>query len=419
MARLLYLDCSSGIAGDMFLGACLDAGLPIEALRAALGSLGAGTITIAAERVTRAGVAATRFDIVDEAHRQAPAADAAAVGRSTAERAHGGGAHGHRTLAEILTLIERSSLSAAARGRACGMFQRLASVEAAIHGVSVAQVHLHEVGALDSIVDIVGAAFAMEWVGAERVVCSPLTVGSGTVATEHGLLPVPAPATLRLLTGVPIQAGRVAREMVTPTGALIATGYAGDYGGVPPMVVRAVGYGAGSRDNPGQPNVLRLLIGDDGADGGTDRVVVLECEIDDMNPQLFGVVMERLYEAGALEVCYVPVQMKKNRPGTRLTVLGRPADREALAAIVFRETTTLGVRHSEVGRETLTRSWVTVTTAYGPVRVKQARHHGRLVNAVPEFEDCAALARQHGVAVKAVQARALQAYGEQEGTQAS
>ena len=321
-------------------------------------------------------------------------------------------AHAHRSLPEIRSLIDKTALSLAGRERAKAMFQRLAEAEARIHQMPVEQVHLHEVGELDSIIDIVGAVFAMEWADADRVVCSPLNVGSGVVQSAHGLFPVPAPATLALLGDAPVYGGTVPKEMVTPTGALIATTYAHAFGPLPAMSIERIGYGAGGRDNPGTPNVLRVVIGR-AADASSlaERVAVIECEIDDMNPQLFGTAMERLYAAGALDVFYVPVQMKKNRPGTLLTVIAPPQLRAALSDVIFRETTTIGLRHSEVEREVLRREIVAVETSLGPVRFKLAWRDGRVVNAVPEFEDCAALSRTHHMSVKDVQATALQAYG--------
>ena len=439
MARVLYFDGFSGISGDMVLGAFLDAGLPLEELRAALGSLAVSGFTIGAEPVLRAGVAATRFlvqgdGVVPDAHEHehghdephghgaeprddrihehthAHTAPDGTVHVHAHAHAHTGGHH-HRSLPEIRTLIDGSALSAAGKARAKAMFQRLAEAEARIHQMPVEQVHLHEVGELDSIIDIVGAVFAMEWAGVDRVVCSPLNVGGGMVRSAHGLFPVPAPATLALLGKAPIYAGAVQKELVTPTGALIATTFAESFGPVPAMSVEQIGYGAGRRDNPGTPNVLRILIGTAVERPAADRVVVLECEIDDMNPQLFGAAMERLYAAGALEVFYTPVQMKKNRPGTLLTVVARPEARSAMADIVFLETTTIGLRHYEVERECLRREIISVDTALGQVRFKLAWRSGRVVNATPEYEDCAALARAHGLPVKDVQALALQAYG--------
>jgi uncharacterized protein (TIGR00299 family) protein len=266
------------------------------------------------------------------------------------------------------------------------------------------------VGALDSVIDIVGAVHALEWIGADRIVCSPLNVGGGMVHSAHGVFPVPAPATLKLLGDAPVYGGAVQKELVTPTGALLATAYASSFGPVPAMSVDRVGYGAGSRDNPGTPNVLRVLIGRAADDALSERVAVLECEIDDMNPQLFGVVMERLYAAGALDVYYVPVQMKKNRPGTLLTVVARPAQRAALSDIIFSETTTIGLRFHEMGRECLVRELVSVETPLGAVRIKIARRDGRIVNAAPEFDDCAAIAAAHGRSVKDVQALAMHGY---------
>ncbi len=291
------------------------------------------------------------------------------------------------------------------------MFQRLGEVEAAIHQMPVEQVHLHEVGALDSIIDIVGIVFAMEWVGADRVVCSPLNVGGGMVNSAHGLFPVPAPATVSLLGDAPIYSGAVQKELVTPTGALIATTFATSFGMVPSMSIERVGYGAGDRDDPATPNVLRVLIGRAAEQSQAERVTVIECEIDDMNPQIFGIVMDQLYAAGALEVFYVPVQMKKNRPGTLLTVIASPDTRARMADVIFRETTTIGLRHYDVERECLDREIVAVETPLGAVRFKIARRDGRIVNATPEFDDCATLAAANNLSVKEVQAMAIQAYG--------
>jgi uncharacterized protein (TIGR00299 family) protein len=328
--------------------------------------------------------------------------------------------HAHRHLPKIFKMIDGSSLARAGRERAKAMFQRLGEAEAAIHQRPVEKVHLHEVGALDSIIDIVGTVFAMAWAGADRVVCSPLNVGGGMVHSAHGVFPVPAPATVRILGDAPVYSGAVQKELVTPTGALIATTYASSFGPIPAMKVERVGYGAGDRDDPVTPNVLRVLIGEEQAPGAVqafrpavgagDRVTVIECEIDDMNPQLFGVVMDRLYAAGALEVFYIPVQMKKNRPGTLLTVVAPPALHAAMTAIVFRETTTIGLRHHQVDRECLERAIVEVETPVGRVRVKVASRGGQVLNATPEFEDCARLAAASNLPVKEVQALAMKAY---------
>jgi hypothetical protein len=280
-----------------------------------------------------------------------------------------------------------------------------------VHRVSIDEVLLHEVGSLDSIIDIVGAVFAIEWFNPDVIVSSPLNVGSGTVKTAHGVFPVPAPATAKLLAGVPIYSSGVESELVTPTGALLITEFAARFGPIPAMRVDRVGYGAGDRELPGAPNVLRVLVGRAGdVAEPAERVLVLECEIDDMNPQIFGVVMEQLYAAGALEVYYTPVQMKKNRPGTLLTVIGAPGQREPLSSIVFRETTTIGLRYQEMDRECLERESQQLDTPLGLVRFKVARRQGEVVNAAPEFDDCARLAAERGLSIKEVQAIATRAY---------
>jgi uncharacterized protein (TIGR00299 family) protein len=429
MSRILYFDCFSGISGDMLLGALLDAGLPLGELTRALGSLAMQGYEIGATRVLRAGLSATKFDV----HETAVGSDRLHTGRAAehnhahghlhghtheAGHSHGHGAshhhdshdHGHRGLPEILSLVDGSALTPAAKDRAKALFSRLAAAEAAIHQMPVEKVHLHEVGAIDSVIDIVGAVFGLEWFGADRIVSSPLNVGGGKVQSAHGVFPVPAPATVALLGDAPVYGGEVQQELVTPTGALLVSAYASGYGPIPPMSIERVGYGAGSRDLASTPNVLRILVGRAADQQAADRVVVLECEIDDMNPQIFGTVMEQLYAAGALEVFYVSVQMKKNRPGTLLTVVSRPELRTALSDIVFRETTTIGLRYTEMDRECLPREIVTVSTPIGSVRFKVARRDGRVVNAVPEFEDCLELARTSGLSVKEVQAVALKSY---------
>ncbi len=390
----------------MAIGALLDAGLPLAELQRALGSLALGEAHVHARKVLRAGVSATKFSVHEHQHDDA---DHAHDHPHDQPQSHAG-SHPHRHLSAIFKMIDRSALSASGRERARAMFQRLGEAEAAIHQMPVEKVHLHEVGALDSIIDIVGIVFAMEWAGADQVVCSPLNVGGGMVQSAHGLFPVPAPATLKILGGAPVYSGTVQKELVTPTGALIATTYAASFGSIPAMSIERIGYGAGDRDDPVTPNVLRVLIGTAAQPSTRERVTVIECEIDDMNPQIFGVAMDRLYAAGALEVFYVPVQMKKNRPGTLLTVIAPPEKRSALADVIFRETTTIGLRHGEVEREVLAREIVEVTTPIGTVRFKIAQRGGRVVNATPEFDDCARLAAANNLSVKDVQAIAIKAY---------
>ncbi|HSL21571.1 MAG TPA: nickel pincer cofactor biosynthesis protein LarC [Vicinamibacterales bacterium] len=401
MSALLYLDCFAGASGDMLLGALIDAGVPIDELRRALGSLGLEEgFGIDAERVLRSGVSATKFRV------RGPAA----------------GEHPHRHLSGIEKHVRRSALSSGAQERAIALFRRLAEAEGAIHDTPIEKVQLHEVGALDSIIDIVGVVHALEFLGAPDIVASPLNVGSGTVECAHGTFPVPAPATARLLAGVPVYASGPAVEMVTPTGALLVSAYASRYGPLPQMTVDRIGYGAGDRDTKGFPNVLRVLIGqraaaDTGTAGGAapglahhERVVEIRCEIDDMNPQIFGTLMDRLLEDGALDVFYAPVQMKKNRPGTLVTILCAPASRARVLDLLFRESTTIGVRWQEMERECLDRSFLTVATPLGDVRFKVARRNGAIVNATPEYDDCVRIASARGLSVKDVQARALAAW---------
>jgi uncharacterized protein (TIGR00299 family) protein len=396
----------------MALGALLDAGLPLPDLRRALGSLALGQAHVHARKVLRAGVSATKFIVHAHAHdheqdhgHSTPSTDATAATSHPPDPAHG-----HRSLIEIFRVIDNAALSAPARDRAKGMFQRLAEVEASIHAMPIDEVHLHEVGALDSIIDIVGIAFAMEWAAADRVVCSPLNIGGGMVRSAHGLLPVPSPATVKLLEDAPIYGGTVENELVTPTGALIATTFASSFGAIPPMSVERIGYGAGDRDHPTTPNVLRVLIGRAARDVPVERVTVVECEIDDMNPQIFGTAMEKLYAAGALEVFYVAAQMKKNRPGTLLTVIVPPDKLGQIADVMFAETTTIGLRHYEADRECLAREIVSVETPLGAVRFKVSRRDGRVVTATPEFDDCAAIAAANHLSVKDVQRIAIRAY---------
>ncbi len=286
----------------------------------------------------------------------------------------------------------------------------MGTAEAAIHGTALEQVHLHEVGAVDSIIDVVGSVFALEMLGVDRVISSPLNVGGGTVRCSHGVYPVPAPATLMLLEGAPVYAGAPQVELVTPTGALLVTDYASEFGDMPLMRIRKTGYGAGARDFADTPNVLRVILGDADAPRSLHSIVVIEAEIDDMNPQIFGVLMDRLLGEGALDVFYTPIQMKKSRPGTLLTVIASPDARERLAGTIFRETTTIGVRYQPMQRECLERSMVTVQTPLGAVRIKLARRNGDILNAAPEFDDCVRLAREHDVPAKEVHSIAMRAY---------
>jgi pyridinium-3,5-bisthiocarboxylic acid mononucleotide nickel chelatase len=301
-------------------------------------------------------------------------------------------------------------LSRTAKDRTKHLFAVLGEAEAAVHGTPLERVHLHEVGALDSIIDIAGTVFALEQLGVDQIVSSPLNVGGGTLRAAHGRYPVPAPATLRLLKGAPVYSGAEQVELVTPTGALLVAGYADRFGPIPAMRVDRIGYGAGTRDFPRSPNVLRVLIGELDAAAPSQSVVVIEAEIDDMNPQIFGALMDRLLSEGALDVFYTSIQMKKSRPGTLVTVIANPSHRDRLTATIFRESTTIGVRYREMARECLDREIVSVETAAGPVRVKVARRGGEILNVSPEFDDCLRLAAESGRPVKEIQALASLAY---------
>jgi len=400
--KVLYFDCFSGASGDMIVGALIDAGVPLEDIRSALGSLSIDRDAVWTERVQRVGISATKFQVRGE--------DA---GHEHHHHGHGGVAievHAHRTLTEIYALIDSSRLSSAGKERAKSLFARLGDVEGTIHGTAAEHVHLHEVGALDSIVDIVSTVHALEVIGADRISASPLNVGSGTVRSSHGSYPVPAPATARLLEGVPIYSGTQRVEMVTPTGALLVTAYATEFGPIPSMKIGRIGYGAGTRNFEDTPNVLRVLIGESDASVSSHTVTVIEAEIDDMNPQIFGVVMEQLLAEGALDVFYTPIQMKKNRPGTLLSVIATPATRERLTSTIFRETTTIGVRYRDMMRECLERETKTIVTPFGPIRFKLALRGGEVLNAAPEFDDCVRAAAATGRSIKEIQAAATKAW---------
>jgi hypothetical protein len=403
VSRIAYLDCSSGASGDMLLGALVDLGLSLDALRGELSKLGLKGYRIDAHKVHRSGLHATKVDVVTEAphghahdhpHEQGP------------EHPHG---QPHRGLREILDLVDKSGLEPAVKDRSARLFRRLAEAEAAVHGASPEDVHFHEVGAVDSIVDIVGGVVGLTWLHADRVVASPLNVGTGSVSMSHGVFSVPPPATALLVQGVPIY-GAGEGELLTPTGALLVTGHATAYGPLPPLRSEGVGHGAGSRDTPGRPNVLRLIVGEELGVSPSQKIMVLEAEMDDLSPQLCGPLLEKLFAAGALDVYYTAIQMKKGRPGILVTALVEPERREAAEEVLFAEATTLGVRRQEWERTVLDREIVTVETPYGPVGMKVGRRGGRVYNAQPEFDDCQRAAADRGVAVKEVWAAAVAAY---------
>ncbi|MBN1917079.1 MAG: nickel pincer cofactor biosynthesis protein LarC [Verrucomicrobia bacterium] len=382
--RVAHFDCFSGISGDMVLGAFVDAGLPASTLRRELKKLPLAGYTIGVEKVSRNHMSGTQVRI--------------RVAKSAKQP--------HRHLGHIVELINGSGLLERVKADATGIFTRLGEAEAAVHGVSIEKVHFHEVGAVDSILDIVGAAVAIEQLGIERVTSSPLALGSGTVKIAHGEIPVPVPATMKLLQGVPVYQSGIMQEMVTPTGAAIVTHYASSFAGVPAMTVRSVGYGAGTRTIEGRPNLLRVVIGDAEETALAEAMDVIETNIDDMTPELLGAAFERLFEAGALDAYITPLVMKKNRPGHLVTVLCDPAKTAALIELMLTETTTFGVRTYHTQKHCLARESKTVKTAYGPVDVKVGLLGGRPVKAAPEYESCRKAAKAKSIPLRTVFAAA-------------
>ena len=396
-ARIAYFDCFSGISGDMVLGALVDAGADLRAIEAELRKLGLEGWTISAEKVKRGQIFATHVKV------------------STTE------GHHHRGLSIILGRIENAKLALRAAERARRIFTRLAESEARIHNLPVEQVHFHEVGAVDSIVDIVGAAVGFELLGIDEFACSPLDVGAGQVMTAHGLLPVPAPATADLLKGTPVYTSGIQKELVTPTGAAIATTLSTSYTKIPEMTLTAIGYGAGSMDFPEKANVMRLLIGEresvvagEHSHGSADApITVIETNLDDMSPQIYGYFVERAFAAGALDVFSTAVSMKKNRPGLLVTILCEPRNQARLTDLLFSETTTIGVRMHEARRRTLAREFLNVQTEFGEVRMKISRMNGSVLNATPEYDDCQRIAATKGIPLKEVLAAATYAFQKQ------
>jgi len=384
--KIAYFDCFSGISGDMVLGALVHAGCTLASLEAELRRLPLTGWKISAAKVRRGAIMATRVEVETTEH------------------------HHHRSLGTILQLIDQASLPPRVADRARRIFRRLGEAEARVHDVAIENVHFHEVGAVDAIVDIVGACIGFELLGVEEFSCSALNLGEGRVETQHGILPVPAPATAELLRGAPAYSSGIQRELVTPTGAAIASTLASRFGALPPMTVAAIGYGAGAAELPGQPNVLRLFIGESAVQGAgepwDDAIVVLEANLDDMNPQIYGYFVERALQAGALDVFATAVQMKKNRPGQLVTLLCEAAAVDRLTDLIFRETTTIGVRSYTARRRTLQRESIPVETPLGRIRMKVSRLNGHVLNVAPEYEDCQRVAAEHGVPLKQVLAEA-------------
>jgi len=427
--RIAYLDCFSGISGDMFLGALVDAGVSPKLLEETVAALDIGA-RLEIGKVTRGGISATKVDVFSPDEKDLPREalwkaheDSAAHDHPHEPRHHAAGLRPARTdegvrphadhgrhLREIAGIIEKAAIGSAAKATAICIFEALGKAEAEIHNTSVEKIHFHEVGAVDAIVDIVCAAVGAEALGIAEWVCSPLNVGGGMVKCAHGTFPVPAPATLKLLSGAPVYSSGPQVELVTPTGAAIAKTLAARFSSFPEMKLEKVGYGAGTRELGELPNVLRITLGESTATTAAtwrETVTVLEANLDDLSPQVLAYAMECLLDAGALDVFSAPVQMKKSRPGALLTVLAKPEDADRLTKLIFAETTTLGVRRRDERRQTLARRWESVETQWGPVRIKIASLNGNVSNYAPEYEDCRALAEAHHVPLKQVMEEAV------------
>ncbi|HEX3094846.1 MAG TPA: nickel pincer cofactor biosynthesis protein LarC [Candidatus Angelobacter sp.] len=459
--RIAYLECFSGISGDMFLGALLDAGVPPEVFTRTVEALGVDA-RLEISRVDRSGISATKLDVIAAGEKELPREEFWEAAVSTQEAAvstqhsafspatpssvehshsHGaaephshehshsqtppgaavphehGHAHSHRGLKEIRQIIQAASISQSAKDRAIKIFEALGAAEAKVHNTDIEKIHFHEVGAIDAIVDIVCASVGAETLGVDEWVCSPLNVGGGTVVCAHGAFPIPAPATLELLKHAPVYSGEIQKELVTPTGAAIVSVLASRFSNFPAMQTEKTGYGAGTRNFKNSPNVLRICVGETAerqeSPFPVEEITVLEANIDDMTPQVFGYVMEQALQNGALDAFGTPVQMKKSRPGMLLTVLCRTEDSQSLTKLILAETTTLGVRMRKESRAALTRRNISVNTKWGAIRMKLANLNGSISNYAPEYEDCRQIAKEKKVPLKTVMQEAIKVYLEE------
>lgn len=400
--KTIYFDCFAGAAGDMLVGALIDVGLDFKALEGELAKLELDGYSLSSYSILKQGVTSQKFRVT--------------ITQNSHDHHHGEGhshdAHHHgRSYGRIREILEKAPIPQTPKNRAIQAFHRLGVVEAGIHGVSLDEIHFHEVGAVDSIVDVTGYFLGLHMLGIERVAASSLPVGSGFVQCAHGRMPVPAPATAKLLEGVPVAESSLEGEVLTPTGALLLAESAEFFGPVPEMTITRVGYGAGDKDQPDTPNVVRAFLGDSEAstegDGPPTVICVLEANIDDMNPELFPHVIEEALKAGALDAFSIPVTGKKGRPAQLLTILSPLAKQDALTRFLFRETSTLGVRRRTTGRAVAEREWMEVELPWGVVRVKKGTFEGALTNLAPEYEDCRRLAEENGVPLKGVIEAAL------------
>ncbi len=447
--RIAYLECFSGISGDMFLGALLDAGVPPELLTRTVEALGVDA-RLEISRVDRSGISATKLDVIAAGEKELPREEfwdkeskAGHAhehhhepepvhthshekhdhdhGHSHGQHSHSHGdshphkhSHSHRGLKEIRQIISKANISQSAKDRAIRIFEALGAAEAKVHNSDIETIHFHEVGAIDAIVDIVCASVGAEALGVDEWICSPLNVGGGTVVCAHGTFPIPAPATLELLKKAPVYSGEIQKELVTPTGAAIVSVLASRFSTFPAMKAEKVAYGAGTRNFKNFPNVVRLTVGETDAQQVSpfpvEEITVLEANIDDMSPQVFGYVMEQALNSGALDAFGIPVQMKKSRPGMLLTVLCRTEDSQRLTKLILSETTTLGVRIRREARAALTRRHMSVNTKWGEVRMKLANLNGSISNYAPEYEDCSRIAKEQKVPLKTVMQEAIKVY---------
>lgn len=377
--KTAYLDCFSGVSGDMFLGSLLDAGLPFHELRECLLTLPINGYEIEIKREARNQIFGTRFLVsLDE------------------------GRDNHRGLKEIREVIAQGDLSETVKEQSMQIFESLAKVEGEIHNLPPEEVHFHEVGAIDSIIDIVGTVYALDRLDIGSLYVSALPLGSGFVMTAHGKIPVPAPATIAMLKGIPVFEAGISHEMVTPTGAALIKGLSTSFGSIPPMVIREIGYGVGTRDLPDRPNLLRIFIGEEQPEKTVDTVVVLETNVDDISPEWLGYLMDRLFDAGALDVVFFPVQMKKNRPGVQIQVIGRPDKKELLMEIMVRESATLGIRFRYSQRRVLPRSFSEVDSPWGKVKVKKVMLEKGPSILVPEYDVCKEIAAKNNIPLREV-----------------
>jgi uncharacterized protein (TIGR00299 family) protein len=468
--RIAYLECFSGISGDMFLGALIDAGVPPEVLTKTVEALGVDA-RLEISRVDRSGISATKVDVIaagekelprEEFWQEAPSTQQSALSPAKPSSAahshshgqehahpqshshdshshdhehahshsaesshdhshqhehdhHSGHTHSHRGLKEIRQIIQTAGINQSAKDMAIKIFEALGAAEAKVHNTDIEKIHFHEVGAIDAIVDIVCASVGAEALGVDEWICSPLNVGGGTVVCAHGAFPIPAPATLELLKNAPVYSGEIQKELVTPTGAAIVSVLASRFSQFPTMKTEKIGYGAGTRNFKNSPNVLRLTVGETAATQQespfpVEEITVLEANVDDMTPQVFGYVMEQALQSGALDAFGTPVQMKKSRPGMLLTVLCRTEDSQRLTKFILAETTTLGVRMRQESRAALTRRHISVTTKWGDVRMKLANLNGSISNYAPEYEDCRQIAKEKKVPLKTVMQEAIKVY---------